>query len=250
MNTEFVTYEARDRVALITLNRPGKLNAISNGMVAALRDAFIRFRGSEERCAVLTGAGDKAFSAGADLTDPPTDPDLWECMPGVGVLLDKPVIAAVSGYCVGGAYCLVQFCDMAVASENADFFYPEAQMGFCGGLIASTAARLPHKIAMEFMLTGRHFSARRALEVGMVNDVVPDGEAVAVALERARILADSAPLVVGMLKRFVRDTVTPRGPSELHALARAELQAIRRSADQIEGGTAFRERRRPVFSGH
>ena len=250
MSTEFVTYEARDRVALITLNRPGKLNAISNGMVAALRDAFIRFRGSEERCAVLTGAGDKAFSAGADLTDPPTDPDLWECMPGVGVLLDKPVIAAVSGYCVGGAYCLVQFCDMAVASENADFFYPEAQMGFCGGLIASTAARLPHKIAMEFMLTGRHFSARRALEVGMVNDVVPDGEAVAVALERARILADSAPLVVGMLKRFVRDTVTPRGPSELHALARAELQAIRRSADQIEGGTAFRERRRPVFSGH
>ncbi len=249
MTDSLVTYRSNDRIALITLNRPDKLNALSNALVAELRDAFIRYGESEDRCAVLAGAGEKAFSVGADLRDPPTDPDLWECMPGAGVVLDKPVIAAVSGYCVGGAYCLVQFCDIAVAADNADFFYPEAQMGFCGGLIASTAARLPHKIAMEFMLTGKHFSAERAYQTGMVNAVVPAGEEIPAAMDYARILADSAPLVVGMLKRFVRDTVTAKGPSEQHALARAELLGIRRSADQQEGGAAFRDKRKPVFTG-
>ena len=213
-------------------------------------DAFIKYRDSDDQCAVLTSSGDKAFSVGADIKDPPTDPDLWECMPGVGVIIDKQVIAAVAGYCVGGAYCLVQFCDLAIAAENADFFYPEAQMGFCGGLIASTAARLPHKIAMEFMLTGRHFDAQRAYEVGMVNEVVPEGQQVEAAMKYARILANSAPLVVGMIKRFVRDSVTPKGPSELHALARRELLAIRSSDDQKEGGVAFREKRKPNFTGN
>src|SRR5690606_12792994 len=196
-----------------------------------------RLQASDDRVAILTGAGDKAFSVGADLHDQPKDPELWECMPGVGVDVDKPLIAAVAGHCVGaafclvqcdviaaaaedanffyqeellcvgGAFCLVQFCDIAVAAENANFFYPEAQLGFCGGLIASTAARLPHKIAMEFMLTGKRFDAQRAYEVGMVNKVVPVGQQIEGAMEYARILADSSPLVMGMLKRFVRDDV-------------------------------------------
>ena len=246
---QLVLYESSERIAHITINRPRKLNALSNALVAELRDAFVRFRESDDRCAVLTGQGERAFSVGADITDPPVDPDLWECMPGVGVVLDKPVIAAVSGYCVGGAYCLVQFCDMAIADETADFFYPEAQLGFCGGLIASTAARIPHKLAMEFMLTGTHFDAQRAMEAGMVNRVVSAGQHVDAARDYARILARSAPLVVGMLKRFVRETVTPMGPSELHARARSELLAIRRSDDQAEGGRAFREKRTPVFAG-
>ncbi|MBM84779.1 MAG: enoyl-CoA hydratase [Rhodospirillaceae bacterium] len=249
MSDQLVRYESKDRIALITINRPEKMNALSNALVASLRDAFIRYRDSSDQCAVLTSSGDKAFSVGADIKDPPTDPDLWECMPGVGVVVDKPVIAAVAGYCVGGAFCLVQFCDLAVAAENADFFYPEAQIGFCGGLIASVAARIPHKIAMEFMLTGTHFDANRAQAVGIVNKVVPAGQQVEAAMEYARVLADSAPLVVGMLKRFVRDTVTPMGPSELHARSRGELLAIRRSEDQQEGGAAFREKRQPIFRG-
>ena len=97
-----VLYESSDRIGRITINRPQRLNALSNALVAELRDAFIRYRDSDDRCAVLTAAGTRAFSVGADITDPPVDPDLWECMPGVGVVLDKPVIAAVSGYCVGG----------------------------------------------------------------------------------------------------------------------------------------------------
>ena len=248
-SANLVTYESKDRIATITINRPEKLNALSNGVVAGLRDAMIRLRDSEDTCAIVTGAGDRAFSVGADLKDPPRDPGLWECMPGVGVDVDKPLIAAVSGYCVGGAYVLVQFCDLAVASESADFFYPEAQIGFCGGLIAGAAARLPHKIAMEFMLTGKHFDAQRAYEVGMVNKVVPVGQQIAAAMEYAEIMRDSAPLVVHMLKRFVRNTVVSRGPSELSGLAQRDLLAVTRSDDQKEGGKAFREKRKPVFKG-
>lgn len=249
MHTEFVTYESRERVAIITINRADKLNALSNGVVRDIRTAFLHLNETEDRCAIVTGAGDQAFSVGADLRDPPRDPELWECMPGVGVDVDKPLIAAVAGHCVGGAYVLVQFCDLAVAAENANFFYPEAQLGFCGGLIAGAASRLPHKIAMEFMLTGKRFNAQRAYEVGMVNKVVPTGQQVEGAFEYARILADSAPLVMGALKRFVRNEVVARGPSEQAGLARRDLLAISRSADQKEGGAAFAEKRKPVFRG-
>ena len=249
MSDDIVTYESKNGIATITLNRPDKLNAISGAVVTGIRDAFIQLNDSDDRCAIVTGAGERAFSVGADLNDPQRDPDLWECMPGVGVDVDKPLIAAVSGYCVGGAYILVQLCDIAVADESADFFYPEAQIGFCGGLIASCAARLPYKIAMEFMLTGRHFDAKRAYEVGMVNKVTPKGGHIAGAMEYAEIFRDSAPLVMGMLKRFVRNEVMPRGPSEQAALARRDLLAITRSEDQQEGGRAFREKRKPVFTG-
>ena len=245
---DLVLYASKDRIATITINRPDKLNALSNGVVAQLRDAMLRLQASDDMCAIVTAAGDRAFSVGADLRDPPRDPQLWECMPGVGVDVDKPLVAAVSGYCVGGAFCLVQFCDFAVASESADFFYPEAQIGFCGGLIAGLAARLPHKVAMEFMLTGKHFNAERAYEVGMVNKVVPVGEQVAGAMEYAEIMRDSAPMVVRTVKRFVRDTVVNRGPSERSALAQRELLSISRGPDQQEGGKAFKEKREPVFN--
>lgn len=249
MTDDVVTYDANDGIAVITINRPDKLNALTGDVVTGIRNAFVRLNESDERCAIIRGAGERAFSVGADLKDPPRDPALWECMPGVGVDVDKPLIAAVSGYCVGGAYCLVQFCDIAVADESADFFYPEAQIGFCGGLIAGLAARLPQKIAVEFMMTGKHFSAQRAYDVGMVNKVTPNGELMAGAMEYAEIFRDSAPLVLATLKRFVRNEVINRGPSELSALAQRDLLSISRSEDQQEGARAFAEKRKPVFRG-
>ena len=247
--SELVTYRSENRIALITINRADKMNALSNDTVAELKTAFERLQASDDRVAILTGAGERAFSAGADLRDPPRDPELWECMPGVGVDVDKPIIAAVAGHCVGGAYCLVQFCDIAVAAENAIFSYPEAQLGFSGGLIASTAARLPHKIAMEFMLTGKRYDAQRAYEVGMVNKVVPAGQHIEGAMEYARILAESAPLVMAMLKRFVRDAVVNRGPTEIQGLARRELFRVNKGEDRDEGAAAFKEKRKPTFKG-
>src|SRR4030042_2969432 len=236
MTEDLVLYESKESIATITINRPAQLNALSGAVVAGLRDAFIRYNQSDDRCAIVTGAGEKAFTAGADLRDPPRNPELWECMPGVGVDMDKPIVAAVAGYCVGGGIVLGQFCDIAVAAENADFFYPEAQVGFCGGLIAGLAARVPHKIAMEIMLTGKHFNAQRAYEVGLVNQVTPNGRHLEGAWEYAKILRDSAPLVITMLKRFIRNAVLPKGPSEQSGIARRDLLAVSNSQDQQEGG--------------
>jgi enoyl-CoA hydratase/carnithine racemase len=249
LSDDLVTYESKDGIAIITINRADKMNALSQAVVVGIRKAFIQLNESDDRVAILTAAGDRSFSVGADLKDPPRDPELWECMPGVGVDVDKPIIAAVAGYCVGGAFCLVQFCDIAVAAENADFFYPEAQIGFCGGLIAGLAARIPQKFAMEFMLTGKHFDAKHAYEAGMINKIVPTGQQMEGAMEYARILRDSAPLVMGTLKRFVRNSVINKGPSEQAGIARRDLLGISRSEDQKEGGKAFREKRKPVFKG-
>jgi len=249
MSNDLVLYDSSDRIATITLNRPDKLNALSNGLVAELRDALICFQASDDRVAILTAAGDRAFSAGADLRDPPRDPELWECMPGVGVPMTKPTIAVVAGHCVGGACCLVEFCTLAIAAENADFSYPEAQVGFCGGLIAGLVIRIPYKVAMELMLTGMHMDSQRAYQVGMVNAVAAVQDRMRVANEYARKLADSAPLVIELLETFTRESVLPRGPSELQGIARRKLHKVSRSEDAREGGRAFAEKRKPRFQG-
>jgi enoyl-CoA hydratase len=249
MSSDIVLYDSKESIATITLNRPDKLNALSNALVGELRDALIHFEKGEDRAAVLTGAGERAFSAGADLRDRPRDPELWECMPGVGVPLSKPIIASVAGHCVGGGVCLVEFCTLAVAADNADFSYPEAQLGFCGGLIAGLAVRIPYKVAMELMLTGAHMKAARAYEVGMINAVVPLAERMEAAYGYAHKLAESAPLVLGLLETFTRDMLLPRGPSEASAIARRHLLRVARSEDAKEGARSFAEKRRPRFKG-
>jgi enoyl-CoA hydratase/carnithine racemase len=244
---EAVTYESKDRIAIVTINRPEAMNAPDESVVQGLRRAWQRLHEGEERCAILAAAGERAFSVGADLKNPPAE--LWQGVPGIGVTLDKPVIAALKGYCVGGAIVIVQHCDLVVAADNTIFIYPEAQVGFTGGLIAGAAARIPHKIAMELMLLGQRISAQRAYEVGMVNKVTLAGEEMVEAMEYAAILAASAPLVVRALKRFVDQTVVAKSPSELSALCRRDLLAIRESADGAEGRRAFAEKRKPEFVG-
>jgi len=241
-----VSYEVTGQTAIIRLNRPEKMNALDEELIQNLRNAWRRYAASDEKCAILCAEGDRAFSVGADIKNPPRE--MWQGVPGVGVPLNKPVIAAVHGYCVGGAYILVQMCDLVVASSNTVFKYPEAQVGFTGGLIAGCAVRIPHKIAMEFMLLGQDLSAQRAYEVGMVNRVVPEGQQLEAALEYAAIFERSAPLVVQTIKSFVNQTI-PRGPSELSALARDELLAVSQSADGAEGRLAFKEKRTPQFRG-
>jgi enoyl-CoA hydratase len=242
-----VLYITRDGIADITINRPDKYNVLNHEVVAGLRAAWERFNASpEDRVAILSATGDKAFTAGANLRDIPHD--LWRAIPGAGITVDKPIIAVTAGLVVGGGLVLVQFADLAIAADNSVFSYPEAKVGFSGGLISSLAARIPHKVAMELLLVGGNIDARRAYEVGLVNRVVPLGQQLEAARELAAQIASNAPLVLQLLKRFVGQTL-PQGPTEAAANARAQIETINTSADFHEGIAAFVDKRPPAFSG-
>ena len=138
--------------------------------------------------AILTAAGDRAFTSGADVTDLP---ELWRAIPGVGFQTDKPIIAATSGWCVGGGVVMVMMCDLMVSTEDTIFYYPEAKLGVTGGMISSLVSRMPHKLAMEMMLLCSKVPARRAYEVGFVNRVVANGQHETEALAMAEQMLDS-----------------------------------------------------------
>jgi len=244
MSSDTVLYESRDKVAIITLNRPDKLNALNGDVCARMVELWQRFEEGEDRVAIITGAG-RAFTAGADLND---GGEIWPWMPGVGVELKKPVIAAVNGLVVGGGVVLVQFADLAIMAEDAWLSYPEAKIGFTGGLMASMVARVPHKIAMEILLVGEKMTAQRAYEIGFVNRVVPADQLMEVAMDYARRIAANAPLVVETLKAFAGQTL-PRSPTEMAGYARRMTERTFASEDLAEGKAAFAEKRTPTFKG-
>ena len=233
-------------VTIVSLNRPDKGNAISRTMAEEVQRAMREFDASDQRVAVLTAEGTKAFSFGADVGEPP---ELWRCVPNVGWQTDKPLVAAVEGWCIGGALVLAMMADLCVCGAGAKFYYPEAKLGLTGGMIAALPSRIPHKIAMELMLLCRTFDAEKSARVGMVNEVVPTGEALATAIAWGKEMAGFAPLVMGAIKRMVVDDILPRGPSEQWALQGARLSGIRESEDFKEGVAAFRDKRPPNFRG-
>ncbi len=206
-----VSVENRGPVTILSINRPEKLNAINKAVAIELQEAFADFDRSAQRVAILCGAGGRAFSAGADITDLP---ELWRCVPTVGIATDKPIIAAVSGWCIGGGLVMAMMCDLLVAAENAKFSYPEGKVGITGGMIAGLAARIPHKIAMEMMLVGEPMTAERAYQVGLANRIVGNGTEIEEASTLARKIIDLAPLALATMKRFVNDHVLPKGPAE------------------------------------
>src|SRR5215472_5227305 len=185
-----VSVEERGPVSIIAIDRPEKLNAINKAVAIELQEAFAVFDRSPQRVAILAGRGGRAFSSGADVTDLP---ELWRCVPTVGIRTEKPVIAAVAGWCIGGGLVMAMMCDLLVAADNARFSYPEGKVGITGGMIAGLAARIPHKVAMELMLLGEPIDARRAYAVGLANRVVPAGSEVDEAVAMAEKIVDLAP---------------------------------------------------------
>ena len=244
--SDAVTYETSGHVATITMNKPDRMNRLDAEIVDALHHSWERFMATDgERVAVIAGNG-RAFSAGADLHAIPHD--LYRAIPGVGVPVDKPVVAAVQGWCVGGGMVLTTMCDLMVAADDAMFSYPEVKIGFSGGLISNLASRIPHKIAMELLLTGKPITAQRAYEVGYVNKLTPTDEVLTTAMVFAEGIAAQAPLPSRMLKRFTAEAL-PKSPTEQAGIARVQVEAINNSTDGEEGIAAYMEKRPPIFNG-
>lgn len=234
------------KTTVFTINRPQRLNAINAQVARDLQAGFAEFDASDQRVAILTGAGGKAFTSGADVTDLP---ELWRCVPTIGITTNKPLICALDGWCVGGGLVMAALADLCVATEATKFSYPEAKVGLTGGMIAALAGRIPHKLAMEIMLLGRTVSGQRAYEMGLVNEIAPPGQHLEVALQMAAEMAAMAPLVLGTLKELVNDHALIRTPAEKMAMTMRDLGRVKESDDLQEGLRAFREKRAPVFTG-
>jgi crotonobetainyl-CoA hydratase len=244
----------------IVLDRP-KANAIDSATSRALGQAFIAFRDEPAaRVAILTGGGEKFFSAGWDLKDAAASGSEGDHGPGgfAGLTelfdLHKPVIAAVNGLAVGGGFELALACDLIVAADGAEFFLPEATIGVIpdAGGILRLPRRLPHAIAMEMMMTGKRLSAGDALRFGLINQIAASGDLMAEARALAARIVAAAPLSTLAIKAVVAAT---QGLSvrDGYGLMRGgtipAYERMKKSADYFEGARAFAEKRAPVWSG-
>lgn len=246
-------------VAIVTINRPERLNTLDMPTLDALADAWTQLRDDDEiRVVVLTGAGDKAFCAGADLRDflPRPHPlrDLWnpgvELRPDRGLDLWKPVIAAVNGYCLGGGLTLMLSTDIRIASDTATFATPEIRHGIlasCGGT-QRLARQIPHALAMEMLLTGDKIDAETALRWGLVNRVVPLSSVLPVALEFAHKIAANAPMAVQATKELATRSADLPVDAGLR-LEDAMVRLLQDSKDFAAGVEAFASRSKADFHG-
>jgi enoyl-CoA hydratase/carnithine racemase len=254
-----VSLTIEDHVARVIIDRPQALNAIDEATERALQAIWMRLEGDREvRAIVLTGAGERAFCAGADMKGGGKSGLAYWAAPregGFGGIalrrtLDIPVIARVNGHALGGGFEMVLGCDIVIAAEEASFGLPEPRVGrlaLDGGTVLLPRL-MPHKAAMGMLLTGRHIAAREALAFGLVNEVVPRAELDA-AVERwlADILT-CAPLSLRAIKQTVQRT-QHLGAVEAQAMRLPALIEALESADGEEGVRAFREKRPPVWKG-
>ncbi|WP_328390427.1 crotonase/enoyl-CoA hydratase family protein [Nocardia sp. NBC_00416] len=253
--------EKRGHVLIVTMNRPEARNALSAEMMAIMRDAWDQVDSDPEiRVAILTGAGG-AFCAGADLKgmtqQHPGDSFAgggWDLSKIEALLkgrrLTKPLIAAVEGAAIAGGTEILQGTDIRVAGESAKFGVSEARWGLfpLGGSAVRLVRQVPYTVAADILLTGRHLSAAEAKDIGLIGHVVPDGQALDKALELADLIAANGPLAVQAILQTIRDSECV--PEEEAFQIDAKLgMAVFQSADAKEGPKAFKEKRKPNFSG-
>jgi enoyl-CoA hydratase/carnithine racemase len=254
-----VEFGISDGVALITLNRPERLNAMDADAYRALSEAWTRVRDdSSIRAAVITGAGDRSFTTGADLKSFVTAPgdlsEFWltqkDQLLNRGLEVYKPVIAAVNGYCLGGGMTLLLATDIRIAAEHATFGLAEVKRGIiaANGGTQRILAQLPYAVGMELILTGDRFDAVTAERWGLINRVVPMGELLDVAMEYGCRIAANAPLAVQAAKELALRSRDMDLTSGLR-LEQAMNRLLMFTDDAAEGPAAFAEKREPRFAG-
>lgn len=253
-------YEKRERIAYITLNRPEVHNALSFELIQQLKEAWRDFREDPEVwVAIVTGAGDRAFTAGLDLREyreknlPEVFLSFWRETAQGALETDlrawKPLIAAVNGYCIAGGVTLAMLCDIRLASEKARFGYPEVAQGIPPAIGGIQLPRLvPLGIAMEMLLVGELIEAYEAYRIGLVNKVVKPEELMPTAEGMARRICANGPLAVRATKQMVIRGLSMSVEDGLR-WSRSLGHIVHESADAEEGRRAFLEKRRPLYRG-
>lgn len=258
-----VLYEKKGKIAYITINRPEAMNTMNREVWDGLASAWIAVRDDPEVwVAIVTAAGEKAFSVGGDLREigetftkaekegTPVILPIPETNPMRGITVWKPIIAAVNGMALGGGMELALACDIRIASENASFGLPEVKVGLISGMGGTQrlARLVPLGVALEMLITGDAVNAAEALRIGLVNKVVPIAQLMPTAEALANKIAQNAPLSARMIKESAcrgREMTLEEGLRLEQLITRALLQ----TADSKEGLKAFNEKRKPSFQG-
>jgi enoyl-CoA hydratase/carnithine racemase len=254
MAYEFATYEKKGRIAVVTLNRPERMNALHPPSHFELDEIWNDFNADPDLwVGILTGTGEKAFSAGNDLkhTAEHGRNMARSTASGFGGITSrtdcwKPIIAAVNGFALGGGFEMALACDIIIAADHARLGLPEPRVGLIAGAggVHRLPRMIPQKIAMGYILTGRHMTAQEAQQLGIVNEVVPLADLMATAEKWANEILECAPISIRASKQSV---LTGLGHPLDVALTMqvSEANRMRFSEDTIEGPKAFAEKRKP-----
>jgi len=246
-------------IGWLTFNNPERRNAVSLDMWQAIPEALASFQSDDQiRAVVLSGAGDKAFASGADISQFEKErasreqvkryDEISEQAQGALEGFDKPVLAMIRGYCLGGGLNIANLCDLRIAADDSRFGIPAAKMGlgYRAGSMKKLVDLVGKAYALEIMITARQFSAAEAKEMGLVHRVVPVQELEKVTREYCAMIAANAPLTMRTSKRVIREVSKKTYDA---AVCEAWVRECFDSEDYAEGRKAFMEKRRPAFKG-